>query len=59
MIGGLFAVGLLAIFIGLALILIGAGGRVSASTQFGDFSGTVGPVALILGIVLCAISVLV
>jgi len=35
-----------------------AGGRVSASTQFGDFSGAVGLVALIIGIVLMAISAL-
>lgn len=58
MIGALFLVGILALLIGIFLIYVEAGGSVSASTQFGDFSGAVGPVALIIGIVLMAISVL-
>jgi len=55
MIGWLVGIGILAILIGIVLILLEARGEVSAETQFGNFSGGVGPVALILGIVLAAI----
>lgn len=55
MIGWLVGIGILAILIGIFLILVEARGEVSADTQFGKFSGDVGPVALILGIVLVAI----
>jgi hypothetical protein len=55
MFGWLIGIGALATVIGLILTILQAGGNVSADTQFGDFSGEVGPVALILGIVLMAI----
>ena len=55
MFGWLVAVGALATIIGLILTLMEIGGNVSANTEFGDFSGGVGPVALLLGIILMAI----
>jgi hypothetical protein len=55
MFGWLVGIGALATIIGLILTSIEVGGSVSAHTQFGDFSGEVGPVALILGIVMMAI----
>ena len=58
MIVALFWVGIIAVLIGIILNYVEAGGKVSASTQFGDFSGAVGLVALIIGIVLMAISAL-
>lgn len=58
MIAGLIIVGFLAIVIGILLLYLGIGGQVSASTEFGDYSGAVGAVALILGIVLMALGVL-
>jgi hypothetical protein len=54
----LFLVGLLSMLIGLVLTVVQTKGSVRASTQFGDFSGAVGPVVLVLGLVLQAISVL-
>lgn len=56
--GALIGVGFLAILIGALLLLLGIGGKVSASTEFGDYSGPVGAVALVLGIVLMAFGVL-
>lgn len=58
MIVSLFLVGIIAVLIGIILNYVEAGGKVSASTEFGDFSGAVGLVALIIGIVLMAISAL-
>ena len=58
MIAGLIVIGLLAVGIGILLLYLGIGGQVSASTEFGDYSGTVGAVALVLGIVLMALGVL-
>ena len=55
---GLFGVGILAIIIGGILLYLGFGGDVSADTQFGAFSGPVGAVAVILGIVLMAFGVM-
>jgi hypothetical protein len=54
-IGGLIAVGALAVFIGIVLLLLGVGGRVSADTEFGEYSGPVGGVLVVLGIVLMAL----
>ena len=54
----LFLVGLLSMLIGLVLTVVQTKGSVRARTQFGDFSGAVGPVVLVLGLVLQAISVL-
>ena len=58
MIGELFIVGLFAVLIGIALLYLGIGGSVKADTEFGKYSGSVGAVALILGIVLMALSAL-
>jgi len=58
MIGGLIGVGFLAILVGAIFLYFGVGGKVSASTEFGDYSGTVGGVAVVLGIVLMAFGVL-
>lgn len=55
MFGWLVAIGALSTIIGFLLTFMGIGGNVCADTQFGDFTGEVGPVALILGIVLMAI----
>jgi hypothetical protein len=55
MLGWLVGVGAIATIIGLILTVLEVGGDVSADTQFGTFSGAVGPVALVLGIVLMAI----
>ncbi len=54
MFGWMVGIGALATIIGLILTFMESGGSVSADTQFGDFSGEDGPVALILGIVLMA-----
>jgi hypothetical protein len=50
----LFGVGLIAILIGAILLYFGYGGKVKASTQFGDFEGPIGAVAVIVGIFLMA-----
>lgn len=52
--GGLFVVGFISLAVGILLLYLGIGGEVSADTEFGAYSGTVGAVALILGIVLMA-----
>lgn len=52
--GGLILVGLFSVFVGIVLLVFGIGGSVSADTEFGVYSGTVGAVALILGVVLMA-----
>jgi hypothetical protein len=57
--GGLFGVGIIAIIVGAVFLLLGLSGEVSADTEFGRYSGEVGAVAVILGIVLMAISVLI
>jgi len=54
-IGGLIAVGALSGLIGFILLLLDVGGRVSADTEFGEYSGPVGGVLLVLGIVLMAL----
>jgi len=59
MIVGLFVVGLIALFVGILFLYLGIGGEVSADTEFGQYSGPVGAVAVILGIVLMAFSVLI
>jgi hypothetical protein len=55
MLEGLIGTGLLSVIIGLILLLLGIGGRVSADTEFGEYSGPVGGVLLVLGIVLIAL----
>jgi hypothetical protein len=52
---GLFGVGIVSVIIGAVLLYFGFGDNVSASTQFGDFEGPIGAVAVIVGIVLMAI----
>jgi len=54
----LFAVGGIAIVVGLFLVIIGAHERVSAVTDFGRYSGSVGGVVIVLGIILMAIACL-
>ena len=54
----LFAVGGIAILVGLFLVAIGIHERVSADTEFGRYSGSVGGVAIVLGIILMAIACL-
>jgi len=56
--GGLFVVGVISLLVGITLLYLGIGGEVSADTEFGQYSGTVGAVALILGIVLMALGAL-
>lgn len=56
--GGLILVGLFAILIGALLLYLDIQGEVSADTEFGKYSGEVGAVAVILGIVLMAFGVL-
>ena len=52
-------VGILALIVGAIFVILEVSGEVSADTDFGRFSGDIGPVAVILGIVLMAIGVLV
>jgi len=47
------------LFVGILFLYLGIGGEVSADTEFGQYSGPVGAVAVILGIVLMAFSVLI
>jgi len=56
--GGLFEVGIIGIPIGVVLLAFGLSGKVSASTDFGQYSGEGRAVAIVLGIVLMALSVL-
>lgn len=56
--GLLFGVGAIAALIGIVLTISETGGRVRASTDFGDFSGAVGPVALLFGLTLMGLSVM-
>ena len=56
--GGLFVVGLISLLVGILFLYLGIGGEVSADTEFGKYSGTVGAVAVILGIVLMAFGAL-
>jgi hypothetical protein len=58
MIESLFWVGSLSSFIGIVLLVLGIGGKVSADTEFGKFSGSVGAVCIVLGIVMMGIAVL-
>lgn len=53
---GLYQVGVLAFAIGLILLLLGIGDKLTIKTRFGNYSGSVGAVLLALGIVLMAIS---
>ena len=57
--GSLFGVGLLSLTSGLILLILNVGGKVSADTEFGKFSGTVGGVLAVLGTVLMAIAALI
>ena len=54
----LFLVGLLSTLIGLVLTISQTKGSVRTSNKFGVFSGGVGPVVLVLGLVIQATSVL-
>jgi len=54
----LFAVGGIAILVGLFLVVVGVRERVSAVTEFGRYSGSVGGVVIVLGIILMAIACL-
>ena len=54
----LFGVGGMAIVIGLFLVGIGASEEVSADTKFGRYSGSVGGVVIVLGIIFMAIACL-
>ena len=55
--GFLFGIGILSFLCGLLLTIAEARGLVSASTQFGLFSGVAGPVFVAMGLVLQAIGV--
>ena len=55
----LVGVGILAILVGVILLVLEVSGEVSADTDFGRFSGDIGPVAVILGVVLMAFGVLI
>jgi len=55
----LSGIGLIAIFIGLSLIYAEARGSISLSTNFGDFSGALGQVVLVIGLALQVISSLI
>ncbi len=54
--GSLFLVGGLSFATGLGLLYLGIKDKVSADTTWGKYSGHVGAVALLLGIVLMATS---
>ena len=55
MLGWLVLIGLFVVFISGILTVGDVKGEVSADTDFGFFSGALGPVCLVLGIVLMAI----
>ena len=55
--GFLFGTGIIGFLVGLVLTIAEAKGAVSASTQFGKFSGAAGPVCLFIGLVLQAIGI--
>jgi hypothetical protein len=55
----LVGVDVIAILVGVLLLVLGVSGQVGADTYFGRFSGEVGAVAVILGIVLMALGVLI
>jgi len=55
---GLFWVGTLSALIGLVLLFLRVGGKVSADTDFGKVSGGIGGVVLVLGLLMQAASVL-
>jgi hypothetical protein len=52
----LFGVGLISTLIGTIFLVIGFNQRVSADTDFGKFSGGIGAVCVIMGIVLMGLS---
>jgi hypothetical protein len=56
--GGLFGVGVLSLLIGTIFLYLGFNQKVSADTDFGKFSGGIGAVAVIMGIVMMGISTL-
>ncbi len=56
MLGWLFIVGVTALFVGIILLILGIGGEVRADTEFGKYCGTVGVIAVILGITLMVFS---
>jgi hypothetical protein len=58
MIWELFWVGSLSSLVGFVLLILGIGGKVSADTEFGKFSGGVGAVVLVLGLVMMGIAAL-
>jgi|NGEPerStandDraft_8_1074529.scaffolds.fasta_scaffold34854_2 hypothetical protein len=55
---GLFGIGIIALLVGGLFLYLGIKGDVSADTQFGTFSGSVGAVSAVLGIVLMAFGVM-
>ena len=55
---GLFGIGILAIIIGAIMLYFGVGGNVHANTDFGEYSGRLSAVAIVLGIVLMAFGVM-
>jgi len=57
--GQLFIVGLIVLLIGVTLLLLGVGGKVSAETEFGTFSGVVGAVLAVMGATMMGLSAIV
>jgi hypothetical protein len=56
--GVLILVGLISLFVGILFLYFGIGGKVSADTEFGQYSVPVGAVAVVLGIILMAFGAL-
>lgn len=56
MIPSLFGVGTISFLVGLVVLVPGIDGKMSADTTFGKFSGRVGAVALIMGLVMMVVA---
>jgi hypothetical protein len=53
---GLFGIGLLSLLLGIVFLYLGFNQKVSADTNFGRFSGGIGAVSVIMGLVMMGIS---
>jgi hypothetical protein len=57
--GGLIGVGFLSLIVGVIFLYLGFGGKVTGDTPFGRYSGPVGAVLALLGIVLMGLGAII